>query len=504
MELMSALSGWASSSFQFYDPSQYPSSSNPLYQCPLNAVKELGCLLSPNASIIIPEDDRFAEATSRWTTWKKPNVTIVVEVATEKDIQETVKYANHHDILFLAMSGGHGAISSLGSISNGIEIWMRKMNTVSIAPDGQSATIGGGVLAKEVTDALWAVNKQTVTGFCECTGVLGPLLGGGHGVLQGEYGLLADNLVAARVVLANGTAVTVSSTSYPDLFWGLRGAGHNFGIVTEFTYKIYDVPKDDSWAFETLIYTGDKVEEVYEQINGFPDRGEEDVEVANFSFFAWMPDIDPKAPVIILTFISHTQLPTLTARTLPLHSLLPVFARAGSANYPDLPSIVGMSKNDPACSHAGATILRFPLYLMNYNSSAQRKVYEKFTELTTEYSMLQGSMFLFEGYGQKGVQSVPGERTAFPHRQENLLITPALIYALNSTLDAIAMQAGKEMRRILNEADGREIHAYVNYAHGDESLSELYGFEEWRQSRLRELKGLYDPKGSFNFYAPVR
>mgnify|MGYP001974928355 FL=1 len=66
------------------------------------------------------------------------------------------------------------------------------------------------------------------------------------------------------------------------------------------------------------------------------------------------------------------------------------------------------------------------------------------------------------------------------------------------------MQAGKEMRRILNEADGREIHAYVNYAHGDESLSELYGFEEWRQSRLRELKGLYDPKGSFNFYAPVR
>ena len=52
------------------------------------------------------------------------------------------------------------------------------------------------------------------------------------------------------------------------------------------------------------------------------------------------------------------------------------------------------------------------------------------------------------------------------------------------------MQAGKEMRRILNEADGREIHAYVNYAHGDESLSELYGFEEWRQSRLRELKGV--------------
>jgi FAD/FMN-containing dehydrogenase len=64
------------------------------------------------------------------------------------------------------------------------------------------------------------------------------MLGGGHGLLQGHYGLLSDNLISARMVLANGTAVTVSSESNPDLFWAIRGAGHNFGIVTEFEYKI--------------------------------------------------------------------------------------------------------------------------------------------------------------------------------------------------------------------------------------------------------------------------
>src|SRR5450432_3789350 len=106
-----------------------------------------------------------------------------------------------------------------------------------------------------------------VTGLCECTGVLGPLLGGGHGLLQGHYGLLADNLISARLVLANSTAITVSAESYPDLFWALRGAGHNFGIVTEFTYKIYDVPLGETWAYETFIFTGDKVEALAEQLN---------------------------------------------------------------------------------------------------------------------------------------------------------------------------------------------------------------------------------------------
>jgi len=131
-----------------------------------------------------------------------------------------------------------------------------------------------------------------VTGVCECTGTVAPLLGGGHGALQGHYGLLADNLLSARLVLANGTAVTASPTSHPDLFWAIRGAGHNFGIVTEFEYKIYDVPPDGSWAYTMLIFTGDKVEEIYEQVNALTKDENEVAELINFSFFAWDPARD--------------------------------------------------------------------------------------------------------------------------------------------------------------------------------------------------------------------
>lgn len=79
-----------------------------------------------------------------------------------------------------------------------------------------------------------------------------------------------------------------------------------------------------------------------------------------------------------------------------------------------------------------------------------------------------------------------------------------MVYAPNSTLDPIAVQAGKNLRQILQDASGREeMHSYVNYAHGDETLQEMYGFADWRLEKLRTLKGLYDPDGKFSFYAPI-
>ncbi|KAH6678178.1 hypothetical protein B0J14DRAFT_316655 [Halenospora varia] len=175
---------------------------------------ELGPLLSQNASIITKSSPQFSGATLRWQDYHSPDIGVVVEVATEIDVQETIKYANQREIPFLAKSGGHGGIDSLARVHDGLEIWMRKINSIEVSSDGQTANIGGGVKSKDITDALWPLKKQTVTGFCECTGTVAPLLGGGHGILQGLHGLLADNLLSARLVLANGTAITVSSESH--------------------------------------------------------------------------------------------------------------------------------------------------------------------------------------------------------------------------------------------------------------------------------------------------
>ena len=97
---------------------------------------------------------------------------------------------------------------------------------------------------------------EIVTGCCEATSLLGPGLGGGHGFLQGKYGLISDQFASARIVLADGTVKNVSSeSSDPDLWWALQGAGHNFGIVTSVTMKIHDALNEDIWSFESYVYT---------------------------------------------------------------------------------------------------------------------------------------------------------------------------------------------------------------------------------------------------------
>lgn len=131
-----------------------------------------------------------------------------------------------------------------------------------------------------------------VSGTCECVGFLGPMLGGGHGFIQGYHGLVADNLLKARVVLANGSVVIASDQSNPDLFWALRGAGHNFGIVTEVTVKIYDVPDNDIWYYENFLYTGDSVEQVFAQLDEVR-RKETPAQFQHYAVFLRLPDIDP-------------------------------------------------------------------------------------------------------------------------------------------------------------------------------------------------------------------
>ena len=120
--------------------------------------------------------------------------------------------------------------------------------------------------------------------------MLGPVLGGGHGFLQGQHGLLADQLVEARMVLANGTAVTVSHDSHPDIFWAIRGAGHNFGIVTEFKYKIYDVAPNRTWAYEAFMFTGDKLERLYMLTNEMTKT--QPPEVVNYAVIFRLPNVD--------------------------------------------------------------------------------------------------------------------------------------------------------------------------------------------------------------------
>ena len=133
---------------------------------------------------------------------------------------------------------------------------------------------------------------------------MGAALGGGLGRYQGFYGLLADNIVDADLVLADGSIITVSDSSYPDLFWALKGAGHNFGIVTRFTLKTYESPVQD-WYFAQFVFTQDKLESFVTAVNKMMKNGTQPKELMNYFLYAWNPAISTTE--VIRPFYGHSQ-----------------------------------------------------------------------------------------------------------------------------------------------------------------------------------------------------
>ncbi|KAK2761671.1 hypothetical protein FQN54_001499 [Arachnomyces sp. PD_36] len=465
--------------------------------------KDLASKLSPAAKIYLPGSDDFETASTRWSVLEAPKVNVVVVPGTADDVSETIQFANKKQVPFLAYNGVHGALTTLGAMDSGIEIFMQQLSSVDIAEDGQTVTIGGGTNSKVVVDALWEAGKQAVTGTCECVSYLGPALGGGHGWLQGHHGLIADQFVSMDIVLANGSLKTIDANS--DLWWAMKGAGHNFGIVTSVTINIFDIEHTD-WAIDTLIFSGDQVEAVYQAANDhLLQDGTQPVDIINWSYWLNIPEVDPNKPVILFYIIQEGVTTVDSTITKPFYDIGPLSTAPVGGSYTDLAGWTNIATNSPPCQKAGLANPRFPIYLDSYNVHAQKEAYDLFASDANNSTPFFNSIFMFEGYSQQGVKAIDSDSAAFAFREDNYLAAPLISYTpVDAALDAKAADLGTKLRDILHQGSGREeLHAYVNYAFGDETPQQLYGAEGWRQERLRSLKQKYDAQGKFSFYAPV-
>lgn len=154
------------------------------------------------------------------------------------------------------------------------------------------------------------------TGAHECVGFTGLALGGGHGRYEGKYGLASDNLISLNTVLADGSTIEVSETSHPDLFWGMKGAGHNYGIVTSLEVKVF--PREvDMWHYHNYFWSGDKLETVFERANAFHGNGSTPVKMGvNYGSFTMNPKFS-NTSVGRLALLT----PSTSTRSLTFHRL---------------------------------------------------------------------------------------------------------------------------------------------------------------------------------------
>jgi hypothetical protein len=165
------------------------------------------------------------------------------------DVRGAVRWAVAHDVPLRPRSGGH-SYAGYSTLSNGVVLDLRKMNSISVDRRAGTATIGAGAQLIDVYAALSRRGATIPAGSCPSVGIAGVTLGGGMGLAGRKYGLTMDNLLGVEIVTADGKVRRVDRRHDPDLLWALRGGGGgNFGIVTKFTFKLRPAPGGAAYFF---------------------------------------------------------------------------------------------------------------------------------------------------------------------------------------------------------------------------------------------------------------
>ncbi|HET9115958.1 MAG TPA: FAD-binding oxidoreductase [Gaiellaceae bacterium] len=173
------------------------------------------------------------------------------------DVAAAVRYGVERGLRIAVRGGGHNG-AGLGSVDDGLVIDLSQLNAVEVDPGAKLARVQGGVLLKDLLEATHKHGLTVPVGIIGTTGVGGLTLGGGVGHFSRGMGLTIDNLLAATVVLADGSVVQADAERDSELFWALRGGGGNFGVVTEFTFRSH--PASMVLAGPVLYDIGDAAE----------------------------------------------------------------------------------------------------------------------------------------------------------------------------------------------------------------------------------------------------
>ncbi|HVK28480.1 MAG TPA: FAD-binding oxidoreductase, partial [Nocardioides sp.] len=164
----------------------------------------------------------------------------IVKCATAMDVATTIKQAVADGLGISVYGGGHG-VTGAAVIDGGVCVDLRPLAQIVVDPDARTVRVGGGATWGMVDAATQEHGLAVTGGRVSTTGVGGLSLGSGSGWLERKLGFTCDNLLTAQVVTAAGDIVTASDGENPDLFWAIRGGGGNFGVVTEFTFRVHEV-----------------------------------------------------------------------------------------------------------------------------------------------------------------------------------------------------------------------------------------------------------------------
>jgi hypothetical protein len=191
-------------------------------------------------ALLRPGEEGYDEARRVWNGAIDRRPALIARCAGADDVVEAVRFAREGELPLSVRGGGH-AVAGHAVCDGGVMVDLSLMKAITVDPDARTARAAGGLLWAELDRATQRFGLATTGGIISHTGIGGLTLGGGLGHLMRKHGLTVDNLRAVELVTADGERLLVDAETEPELFWGLRGGGGNFGIATAFHYQLHQV-----------------------------------------------------------------------------------------------------------------------------------------------------------------------------------------------------------------------------------------------------------------------
>jgi FAD/FMN-containing dehydrogenase len=437
---------------------------------------------SLRGELVLPGDATYDETRAVWNGMIDKRPSLIARCAGVADVIASVNFAREHGLLVSIRGGGHN-VAGNAVCDDGLMIDLSPMKGIWVDPKNQTARAQAGVLWGEFDHETQRFGLASTGGTVSTTGIAGLTLGGGVGWLNGKYGLACDNLLSVDIVTADGELRHASSTENEELFWGIRGAGANFGVVTSFEFQLH--PVGPTILGGMVIHPIERAREVLRFYREF--TASEPDEMTTTVGFITAPD---GAQVVALVVCYAGSLDEGERILAPLRLFGPPIAdMIGPMPYTAQQSIL-----DAAFPHGRHSY---------WKSSMMHQIDDEAIDIIDEHIGAvpsPGTAVIIEhyhgAYARRGLMD-----TAFSHRGD-----PYNFVAISVWDDPTETQRNVRWTRAFYEAMSPHLSrgVYVNVLDNDESIDRVRAAYGENYDRLVALKRKYDPANLFRVNHNIR
>lgn len=441
-------------------------------------------------NVITPDDSHYDYVRKIWNGMFDKRPALVAQCVTTNDVIQAVNFARENDLLLAVKGGGHNSAGN-ASCDDGIVIDLSLMRRVYVDPRRKTARVDGGALLGDVDNETQIHGLAVSAGVVSHTGVGGLTLGGGFGWISRKHGLSVDNLISADVVTASGDLVRASQDENQDLFWGLRGGGGNFGVVTSFEFKCADIG--------TEVYSG-VIAKKFENAHDYLSFHQEYVQTLPDEMTVWLA-VRKAPPLPFLSEDVHGQLVVLVPFAWlgeqgegekliePLRSKTESLGEHIGLN----PWVGWQTVFDGLAAHGARNYWK-----SHHLKDLSQGCVDQLLAFAETFPSDECEMFIPHMGGKPS--RIAAEETAFAHRSTPFVLNIHTRWRESSDDERCVAWAREFHEATEPYAQG----VYVNFLseEGEQRVKDAYTEEVW--SRLVQLKDKYDPANLFRLNQNIK